>query len=82
MTHLILSISPKPAAHGGIDGYEAVCSCGYRMASVFEAQAARDGNDHVACMTATTKPSRLTNEAIHSALGIASRHNPDADRWG
>jgi hypothetical protein len=47
-THTILTVSAKPASEkGALDGFEAVCSCGYRMGtSLSEREARKLGHDH------------------------------------
>ncbi|WP_396902669.1 hypothetical protein [Mycolicibacterium sp.] len=60
--HVIVSVQPKAApVHvmpdgevlRGLDGYEAVCSCGFRSASSLgERWARRQGEDHAAYMNA------------------------------
>jgi hypothetical protein len=48
-THTITTVQPKPAAGpGALDGFEAVCSCGYTMGtSLSAAEATRLGAQHV-----------------------------------
>jgi hypothetical protein len=50
--HTILTVSAKPASEkGALDGFEAVCSCGYRMStSLSEREARKLGFDHAEYM--------------------------------
>lgn len=54
MAHTILSVQAKPASErGALDGFEAVCSCGFRMShSLGERWAYRLGVEHTAFMNA------------------------------
>jgi hypothetical protein len=50
---LLVPVQPKPAGEpGALDGYEAVCSCGYKPGSLFENAARRAGLEHANYMNA------------------------------
>lgn len=61
-THKIVTVAPKPATEAGaLAGFEAVCSCGFRMGTSLSLRvAAEEGAKHVRFMAekAARKPSR------------------------
>lgn len=57
MAHQILSVNQIPARDGSLDGFEAVCSCGYRMTNAVKSNVEHDARGHVAYMAAA-KPAR------------------------
>jgi hypothetical protein len=64
--HAIIAIVPSPATEkGALDGFEAICSCGYRLKSSLRTCAMSDGHRHVAYMNEkeSAKPTRKARRA-------------------
>ena len=72
MRHEIISVGPVPAtSDGALAGFEAVCSCGYRLSNTVESNAAHEGREHVTYMNTrvvATMPRESSAETQRRAL--------------
>jgi len=71
MTHAVVSITEKPASGpGALDGYEAICSCGFSVGTSLSArEAGYQMRFHIGFMTtrSATKSRRKTALSINDA---------------